>query len=63
MGNIAIGSNTFSNVKLGNNQVKSVYLGNNLVWTNFKYMLDLYPTNVHHAYSLRKLRNLYGSRF
>ena len=23
-------------------------------------MLDLYPTNVHHAYSLRKLRNLYG---
>lgn len=61
MGNIAIGSNTFSNVKLGNNQVKSVYLGNNLVWSNFTYLLDLYPaTPAYHAYSLRKLRNLYG---
>ena len=60
MSNIAIGANTFSNVKFGNSQVKGVYLGDNLVWTNFKYMLDLYPTNVHHAYSLRKLRNLYG---
>lgn len=60
MSNIAIGANNFSNAKFGNNQVKGVYLGDNLVWTNFKYMLDLYPTNVHHAYSLRKLRNLYG---
>ena len=60
MGNIAIGSNTFSNVKLGNNQVKSVYLGNNLVWSNFTYLLDLYPaTPAYHAYSVRKLRNLY----
>ena len=56
MGNIAIGSNTFSNVKIGNNQVKSVYLGNNLVWSNFKYILDEYPTTVYHAYSLRKLK-------
>ena len=60
MGNIAIGSNNFSNVKLGNNQVKSVYLGNNLVWSNFTYLLDLYPaTPAYHAYSVRKLRNLY----
>lgn len=56
MGNIAIGSNTFSNVKLGNNQIKSVYLGNNLVWSNFKYLLDEYPTPAYHAYSLRKLK-------
>jgi len=60
MSNIAIGSNNFQNVKFGNNQVRGVYLGDNLVWTNFKYILDLYPNPAHHAYSLRKLRNLYG---
>jgi len=61
MGNIAIGSTNFSNVKLGTNQVKSVYLGNNLVWSNFTYLLDLFnSTPAYHAYSLRKLKNLYG---
>jgi hypothetical protein len=60
MGNIALGLNSLSNVRFGNNQVNSVYLGNNLVWSSFSYILDLYPTSVHHAYSLRKLRFAYG---
>ena len=60
MGNIALGLNTLSNVRFANNQISSVYLGNNLVWSSYNYILDLYPTSVHHSYSLRKLRSAYG---
>ena len=52
MGNIALGLNTLSNVRFANNQISSVYLGNNLVWSSYNYILDLYPTSVHHSYSL-----------
>jgi hypothetical protein len=60
MGNIALGLNTLSNVRFSDNQISSVYLGTNLVWSSYNYILDLYPTSVHHAYSLRKLRSAYG---
>ena len=60
MGNIALGLNTLSNVRFADNQISSVYLGDNLVWSSYSYILDLYPTSVHHAYSLRKLRSAYG---
>ena len=60
MGNIALGLNTLSNVRFANNQISSVYLGDNLVWSSYNYILDLYPTSVHHSYSLRKLRSAYG---
>jgi len=60
MGNIALGLNTLSNVRFANNQISSVYLGDNLVWSSSNYILDLYPTSVHHAYSLRRLRFAYG---
>ena len=60
MGNIALGLNTLSNVRFADNQISSVYLGNNLVWSSYNYILDLYPTSVHHSYSLRKLRSAYG---
>ena len=62
MGNIALGLNTLSNVRFADNQISSVYLGTNLVWSiySYSYILDLYPTSVHHAYSLRKLRSDYG---
>ena len=60
MGNIALGLNTLSNVRFADNQISSVYLGDNLVWSSYNYILDLYPTSVHHAYSLRKLKSAYG---
>ena len=62
MGNIALGLNTLSNVRFADNQISSVYLGTNLVWSSYSYsyILDLYPTSVHHAYSLRRLRSAYG---
>ena len=60
MGNIALGLNSLSNIRFADNQISSVYLGNNLVWSSYSYILDLYPTSVHHAYSLRKLRSAYG---
>ena len=59
MGNIALGLNTLSNVRFADNQISSVYLGTNLVWSSYTYILDLYPTSVHHAFSLRKLRTAY----
>jgi hypothetical protein len=55
---IALGLNSLTDIKFGTNQISSVYLGNNLVWSNFSYILDLYPS-AHHAYSLRKLRSAY----
>jgi hypothetical protein len=55
---IALGLNSLTDIKFGTNQISSVYLGNNLVWSNFSYILDLYPS-AHHAYSLRKLRDSY----
>jgi hypothetical protein len=55
---IALGLNNLTDIKFGTNQISSVYLGNNLVWSNFSYILDLYPS-AHHAYSLRKLRTAY----
>jgi len=55
---IALGLNSLTDIKFGTNQISSVYLGNNLVWSNFSYILDLYPS-AHHAFSLRKLRTAY----
>lgn len=60
MGNIALGLNTLSNVRFADNQISSVYLGDNLVWSSYNYILDVYSTGVHHAYSLRKLRSNYA---
>jgi hypothetical protein len=58
---IALGLNSLTDIKFGTNQISSVYLGNNLVWSNFSYILDLYPS-AHHAYSLRKLSSTYTGK-
>ena len=64
MGNIALGLNSLTNIKFGDNQVSSVYLGTNLVWSSssYSYILNLYPTSIHHAYSLRKLSSTYSGK-
>jgi len=56
---IALGLNSLTDIKFGSNQVSSVYIGTNLVWSSYSYILDLYPTSIHHAYSLRKLSSTY----
>jgi hypothetical protein len=61
MSDIKLGLTSLSDIKFGNNQISSVYLGTNLVWSNFSYILDLYPS-AHHAYSLRKLRSAYTGK-
>ena len=59
---IEIGSvNADTSVKLGSTTIQSGYIGTNLFFGNqLLGVLDVYPTGVHHAYSLRKLRIAYG---
>ena len=58
---IEIGSvNADTSVKLGSTTIQSGYIGTNLFFGNqLLGVLDVYPTSVHHAYSLRKLRIAY----
>lgn len=59
---IEIGTvNADTSVKLGSTTIQSGYIGTNLFFGNqLLGVLDVYPTSVHHAYSLRKLRIAYG---
>ena len=59
---IEIGSvNADTSVKLGSTTIQSGYIGTNLFFGNqLLGVLDVYPTGIHHAYSLRKLRSAYG---
>ena len=58
---IEIGTvNADTSVKLGSTTIQSGYIGTNLFFGNqLLGVLDVYPTSVHHAYSLRKLRIAY----
>jgi hypothetical protein len=59
---IEIGSvNADTSVKLGSTTIQSGYIGTNLFFGNqLLGVLDVYPTGIHHAYSLRRLRFAYG---
>ena len=59
---IEIGNvNADTSVKLGSTTIQSGYIGTNLFFGNqLLGVLDVYPTSVHHAYSLRRLRVAYG---
>ena len=59
---IEIGTvNADTSVKLGSTTIQSGYIGTNLFFGNqLLGVLDVYPTSVHHAYSLRRLRIAYG---
>jgi hypothetical protein len=58
---IKIGNtNADTSVKLGNTTIQSGYIGTNIVFGNqIIKILDIYPTSIHHAYSLRKLKTAY----
>ena len=51
--------NADTSVKLGSTTIQSGYIGFNQFYNTYTSILDLYPTSVHHAYSLRKLRSTY----
>lgn len=58
---IKIGAvNADTSVKLGSTNIKSGYIGYNFFYGKLFPVLDLFPTSVHHAYSLRKLKSTYG---
>jgi hypothetical protein len=59
---IEIGTvNADTSVKLGSTTIQSGYIGTKLFFGNqLLGVLDVYPTGIHHAYSLRKLRSAYG---
>ena len=60
---IEIGTvNADTSVKLGSTTIQSGYIGFNQFYNTYTSILDLYPTSVHHAYSLRKLRSTYTGK-
>ena len=57
---IEIGTvNADTSVKIGSTNIHSGYIGYDYFYVNTPPVLDLYPTSVHHAYSLRKVRTAY----
>jgi len=60
---IEIGTvNADTSVKLGSTTIQSGYIGTDYFYGNHLPILDLYPTNIHHAYSLRKLKTAYTGK-
>jgi len=58
---IEIGTiNADTSVKFNTTTIQSGYIGTNYFYGNHFPILDLYPTNIHHAYSLRKLKTSYS---
>jgi len=58
---IEIGTiNADTSVKIGTTNVHSGYIGYNYFYVGVPPVLDVYPTSVHHAYSLRKLKTSYS---
>ena len=51
--------NADTSVKFGTTTIQSGYIGFNQFYNTYTSILDLYPTSVHHAYSLRKLKSTY----
>ena len=57
---IEIGTvNADTSVKFGTTTIQSGYIGYDYFYGNVFPVLDIFPTSVHHAYSLRKLRTAY----
>jgi hypothetical protein len=57
---IEIGNvNADTSVKLGTTTIQSGYIGYDYFYGKVFPVLDIFPTSVHHAYSLRKLRTAY----
>ena len=57
---IEIGTvNADTSVKLGSTTIQSGYIGYDYFYGKVFPVLDIFPTSVHHAYSLRKLRTAY----
>ena len=54
--------NADTSVKLGSTTIQSGYIGFNKFYDTYTSILDLYPTSVHHAYSLRKLKSTYTGK-
>lgn len=51
--------NADTSLKIGSTNIHSGYIGYDYFYVNTPPVLDLYPTSVHHAYSLRKVRTAY----